>query len=113
MRSDSPGKIVKFLLEPRGEYGKSHYLDETDVLLLEVVVFRVRMVNTQRMLFRGYVVTKNKIQFEFAVLVHACDRSDGVVGNAFCLCENKRVFISIIPPGRKDVIGEVRDAVRV
>ena len=41
---------------------KSHYLDQTDVLFLDVVQFCVRMVNAKRMLLSGNVVPESQIQ---------------------------------------------------
>ena len=94
------------------KHGKSHDFDQADVFFLDVMKLRVGMIDAQRVLLCGDVVTKGEIQFVHAVF-HACDRCDRVVRRAVCLGEDECLFVGVGAPFSEDVVGKVDDALCV
>ena len=76
---------------------KSHYLDQTDVFFLDMVVLCVRMVNAERVLLCRNIIPKRQIQFVHTVF-HSCNRSDGIMRLSVCLGKDKCRFICISSP---------------
>ena len=72
--------------------------------------FRVRMVYTERMLFRCDIVAKNKIKLEQAV-VFASNGSDRVMRNTVGLSKNIRRFIGVGTPLEKNLVCKSDDAI--
>ena len=64
MRDQDLGDGGQFVLQTRRQYRKPHHLDQSDVLLLDVMQFGVRMVDAEWMLIGGDVVSQHQIKFE-------------------------------------------------
>ena len=102
-----------FFLKSCGKNSESHYFDEADVFLLDVMVFCVRMVDAHRMLVCRDVVSEYEIQLEKTIFVFSCDRCDRVVGNTVSFREDECIFISVRFPLVKYHAGAVSKTLNV
>ena len=102
------GQQRHFRLQAGRENSEAHDFNQADVLLLDMVVLRVRVVHTERTLVRRDVVPQREVQFELAVPFTG-DRRDRVVRFAVRLGEDERVFVRVASPGLQDVVREVDD----
>ncbi len=105
-------QILQLLPKPRREHRKTHYLNETDVLLLDMVELRMRMENPQGMLFRGDVVSEHQIQFKTLSPLPGNGR-DGGMGCALGLREDEGTLIGVASPLRENPVRQLRNALRV
>ena len=109
VRHQHISKVEQLLLQAAGQHGQTHHLDETDVLLFDVVQFSMGMVHAQRMLRSGDVVAQHQIQLILAV-PHPGDGGNGVVGLTIRLGKDKAAFIGVAAPGSQQLIGQLYKA---
>ena len=62
----------------RRKNGEAHHFDQSDIFLLDVMQFRMRMEDSQRILLRRAIVAEHQVQFIPAV-AHPCDRGDRIM----------------------------------
>ena len=96
-RQDSAFQFGHFIIESGRKNRKSHNFDESDIFFLDMMILAVRMVNAQRMLIGGDVVSQHQIQFVLAA-AHSRNRRDGVVRHAFGLAEDEGLRIGVRTP---------------
>ena len=84
-------------LEPRGQHRQAHDLYEADVLLLDVVQLRVRVVDAQGVLLRRDVVAQDEVQLVVRTPA-AGDRRYRVVRLALRLREDEGLFVRPAAP---------------
>ena len=76
------------------------------------MIFVVRVVYAERILFRRDVVAQRKVELVYAVHT-ARNRRDGVVRLAVRLRKNERVLVRVASPRFQYVVGRVDQAIRV
>ena len=90
----------------------AHHLDQSDVLLLDMVLLRMRVKDAQRILLCRDIVPKHQIQL-IAAVSSARDRCDGAVLLPLCLRKNECRLICVGSPGLQDSVRQVDDSGRL
>ena len=101
-------QILQLLPEPRREHRQSHYLNETDVFLLDVVKLRMGMEHAQRMLLCGDVVPQHEIQLEMLPPLPG-DGGNGGMRYALGLREDEGTLVRVASPLRENPVCQLRD----
>ena len=109
---DCLSQICQFLFQAGGKNCQAHYLDETDIFLLNMVQFLMGMVHAQRELFGGDIIAQHQIQFKH-IAVLARNRRNGIVGFSVRLRIDKCRFIGIFSPGLQHNIRQIDESVAV
>ena len=99
-------------LQAGGQYGQTHNLDQTDVLLLDMMQLCMRMIYTQRMFLSSDIVTQHQIQFELVSALSG-NGSDGVMRLVIGVGIDKCLFIRIFSPLVQDHICQCNDTVSI
>ena len=86
--------LGELLLQARRQNGQAHDLDQADVLLLDVLHIRVRVVDAVGELLGGLIVAQHQVELVFVALP-ACDRRDGVVRFAVGFGEHLRIGVGV------------------
>ena len=105
-------QVGELPFQAAGQHGKAHDLDEADVFLLDMVLVRVGVEDSQGVLLGGDVAAQHQVQL-VEVPPAAGNGGDGVVGLAVGECENGAAFVGIVPPGVQDFLGQLRKALGV
>ena len=84
-------------MESSGQYRQTHDLDQSDVLLFDMVQGRIRMIHAQRSVLGGKVIAEHEVALKEPVL-HTSYWGDGVVRNAVGESEDICRLIGIAPP---------------
>ena len=105
-------QIGHFLFQSAGKHGKTHDLDQADVLFFDVVEFLVGVVQPHGMLLRRQVVPQDQIQL-IPPLPHTGDGGDGIVGLAVGLRENRRRRVAVGAPLGKDLARQITEVILV
>ena len=92
--------------------GKSHHLDQADILFFDVVKRRIRVEQPQRSILRGNVVTEHQIA-NVLVSVLSCNRCDRVMRISVCLRKDEDRCIAVISPCLKYKVTAFRELVTV
>ena len=108
----SGSQVGQLALQAAGQHGKTHDLDEPDVLFLDVVLVGMGMEHTQGMFIRSDVAAQHQIQL-VVLPSPAGDGSDGVVGFAVREGDDAHGLIGVAPPGVQDLLTQVGNAAAV
>ncbi len=105
-------KSLHLIFQSGRQHSKSHNLDQSDILLLDVMILRMRMINSKRMLLCSDIVPQGQIQLE-DVSHLPCDRRDRIVRFSVCLCIDKCSFIRISSPRSQNMICQFNQALLI
>ena len=99
-------------LQAGRQYRQTHNLDQTDVLLLDMMQLCMGMIDSQRMLLCGDIVTQHQIQFELVSALSG-NGSDGVMRLVIGVGIDESPFIRIFSPFIQDHICQCNNAVGI
>ncbi|MNH31836.1 hypothetical protein D3C79_922360 [compost metagenome] len=88
------GNRIKLFLQASRQNRQPHYLNQADVLLLDMVHLPVRVENPFRILLAGPVVAQHQIHLEAAVLCAAHDRCNRIMRCLYSVYITERQHIS-------------------
>ena len=90
-------QTFKFTFQTCRKHCQAHNFDQTDVFFLDMVQFRMRMINTQRMFFGRNIIPQNQIHL-IHITTFSCDRGDGIVWFSVGFREDKCCLVSVSSP---------------
>ena len=102
----------QLLLQAAGQHCQTHDLDKADVLLLDVVLVRMGVEHTQRMLRSTDVAPQHQIQL--IVLPPATgDGGDGVVRLPIREGNHSHALVGVAAPAGENLVSQIRNPVRI
>ena len=99
-------------LQAGRQYCQTHNLDQADILFFDMMQLCMGMIDSQRMLLCGNIVTQHQIQFELVSSL-SCNGSDGVMRLVIGVGIDKCLFIRIFSPLVQDHICQCNDTVSI
>ncbi len=102
----------QLFLEPGGQNGQAHHLDQADILLFDVVELPVGVIDSQGVLLGGNVVAQHQVQL-VSFAPPPGDGGYGVVRLAAGLGEDKGLLVGIAPPCGEDFVRQLNEPLRV
>ena len=99
-------QLFHLIFKPCRKNSQTHYLNKSDILLLDMMQLAVRVVNSERMLLGRDVISQHQIQL-IAFIVSACNGGYCVVRLAVCFGKYKCRFICIASPCSEYLISKL------
>ena len=90
--------FIELWHKARWKYGKSHDLDEADILFLDVMILGMWMEDAKRMLFAGNIAAQRKKDLVSLIFKLADNRGNRVVGLAVSFRIDRDGFVGIAAP---------------
>ena len=90
-------QLGQFFFQSGRQYSQSHYLDQANIFFLNMVQLLMRVVNAQRELFCGDVISQHQIQL-IHIPVLSCDRGNGIMWFSIGFGIHKSCLIGVASP---------------